>query len=243
MIDVQLPKPKRGRRRKINGLRAVAYIRVSTDDQALGPSAQRNAIEGYARTQGIEVALWVEDVGTSGAARLEDRPELWRAIDALRAERAGLLLVAKRDRLARDSLVSALLDRHLESVGARVMCADGTGNGQGPESELMRKMCDAFAEYERALIRARTKAALSAKRRRGERTGAVPYGKRLADDGVALLPDDTEMSVVRIIQGMRDEGRSFQYIVDSLNGGGTPCKGKRWHLTTVQRILRRYPMR
>jgi DNA invertase Pin-like site-specific DNA recombinase len=35
---------------------------------------------------------------------------------------------------------------------------------------------EVVVEYERALIRARTRAALQAKRARGERVGAVPYG-------------------------------------------------------------------
>lgn len=37
--------------------------------------------------------------------------------------------------------------------------ADGAGNGEGPEAALMRTLLDTFAAYERALIRARTRAA------------------------------------------------------------------------------------
>ena len=48
--------------------------------------------------------------------------------------------------------------------------------------EVNCRMVDAFAEYERAIIRARTRAALAVKRGRGERTGEVPYGFRLAED-------------------------------------------------------------
>ena len=44
-------------------------------------------------------------------------------------------------------------------------------------------MVDAFAEYERLVIKARTKAALGAKRKRGEKTGgAIPYGSELGPD-------------------------------------------------------------
>ena len=46
-----------------------------------------------------------------------------------------------------------------------------------PSSILMRRMIDAFAEYEKLIIGARTKSGLAAKRRRGEKTGGmVPYG-------------------------------------------------------------------
>ncbi len=74
-----------------------------------------------------------------------------------------MLLVAKRDRLARDVVVAAMVDRLAERHGARVLAADGTGNGDGPEAMLMRGIVDVFAQYERALIRARTKAALAVK--------------------------------------------------------------------------------
>jgi len=59
----------------------------------------------------------------------------------------------------------------------------GVGNGNGPEAQLMRTMIDAFAAYERALIRARTKAALAAKAARGERTSLhAPYGWRVGGE-------------------------------------------------------------
>ena len=46
-----------------------------------------------------------------------------------------------------------------------------SGNGDGPEHALPRNIVAAFAEYERALIRARTRAALAVKRARSERVG------------------------------------------------------------------------
>lgn len=44
----------------------------------------------------------------------------------------------------------------------------------------MRRIVDAFVEYERLVIRARTRAALTVKRSRGERIGGIPYGHQLA---------------------------------------------------------------
>lgn len=72
-----------------------------------------------------------------------------------------MLVAAKRDRLARDVLTAALVERLCELKGGRIQTADGTGNVDGPEAALIRTLLDAFAAYERALIRARTKAALA----------------------------------------------------------------------------------
>ena len=71
--------------------------------------------------------------------------------------------------LARDVVVSGMVDRLVERVGGKVLSADG--NGDGPEHALRRNIVAAFAEYERALIRARTRAALAVKRARSERVG------------------------------------------------------------------------
>ena len=51
---------------------AVAYLRVSTDDQKLGPQAQRAQIEAWATKESIEVASWHLDEGVSGGAELEE---------------------------------------------------------------------------------------------------------------------------------------------------------------------------
>jgi hypothetical protein len=52
-----------------------------------------------------------------------------KALGELRALGAGVLVVAKRDRLARDVYVAATIERAVASGGARVVSADGTANG------------------------------------------------------------------------------------------------------------------
>jgi len=54
---------------------AVAYLRVSTDRQELGPEAQRAAIEAWATREGVTVAAWHVEAGVSGAAPIADRPD------------------------------------------------------------------------------------------------------------------------------------------------------------------------
>jgi len=100
---------------------------------------------------------------------------LLEALAALKEHGAGVLLVAKRDRLARDSMTAAMVERLCERSGAIVRTADGAGDGDGPEAVLMRRMVDAFAEHERLLIKARTKAAMAVKRSRDERISREAY--------------------------------------------------------------------
>ena len=74
------------------------------------------------------------DHGVGGAEGLDKRIGLGAALAALRQKRAGVLLVAKRDRLARDPILAAMLERQVEREGSVVRAADGAGNGEGPEA-------------------------------------------------------------------------------------------------------------
>jgi DNA invertase Pin-like site-specific DNA recombinase len=95
------------------------------------------------------------------------------AIIALK--RGDVLLVAKRDRLGRDIYEILGIQRLIDRRGARVVSAAGEGtDAHSPSDVLMRGLIDQFAQYERHMIAAKTKAALQAKRARGERVSRFP---------------------------------------------------------------------
>ena len=218
--------------------RVVAYLRVSTEDQNLGPEAQRAAIDRWCKANGAAIVAVHEDLGVSGGTPLDQRPGLLAALDSVAAHKAGVLLVAKRDRLARDVMVAAMVERLVDRAGARILAADGTGNADGPEGALMRVIVDAFAQYERALIRARTKSALAVKKTRRERTGGVPYGWRLAADGVHLEEDAAEAAVVEAARELRAQGMPLRAVAAALEERGLrPRTGRAWHPQAVARLV------
>lgn len=192
--------------------KAVAYLRVSTADQHLGPEAQRASIAAWAAKASVAVISWHVDHGVGGGTDLDDRPGLVAALGELRVHGAGVLVVAKRDRLARDVYVAATIERAVAHGGARVVCADGVGNGETPADAFMRTILDAAAAYERALIRARTKAALAVKRARGESTGTAPYGFRVGSDGKTLEHEPGEQAAIAELCALRASGLSFRSI-------------------------------
>lgn len=217
---------------------AVAYLRVSTDEQKLGPEAQRAQIEAWAQREGVSVVAWHTDAGVSGGSDIADRPALVAALGELRAARAGVLVVAKRDRLARDVAVAATVERAAKACGAKVLSADGTANGDSPADAFMRTMLDGAAAYERALIRARTKAALAAKRARGERAGAVPYGYSAALDG-KLVTNEAEQGVLAIVRDLRAAGMPLRAVVAELARRGLVSRsGCAFQLTQVARMTK-----
>lgn len=157
------------------GSKAIGYIRVSTAKQAesgLGADAQRDAIERWAKQQGIAVAAVHADEGVSGSTDTLEREGLLDAIGDLR--RGDTLVVAKRDRLARDLFVMGGIERMVAKRGARIVSVAGEGterDADDPSGLLQRGIVDLFAQYERALARFRTRVALRGKARRGGRVG------------------------------------------------------------------------
>lgn len=129
---------------------------------------------------------------------------------------AGVLMVAKRDRLARDVVLAAMAEQLVARPGARVVSADG----EGPAEALMRTMIDAFAQYERAPIRQRTKAALAVKKARGLRTGGVPYGMQLAAGGKTLELCEAERAVLAQVRAWRAAGLSLRAVVAECERAG-----------------------
>jgi DNA invertase Pin-like site-specific DNA recombinase len=178
------------------------------------------------------------DKGVSGGAEVERRPGLVSAVRALHEHRAGVLVIAKRDRLARDVILAASIERLAAAAGATVVSADGAGNVAGPEGQLMRGMIDLFAQHERALIRARTKSALAVKRDRGERVGGIPLGYA-ADDVGELHVAEHELAAVARAHELRAAGFSVRQIATTLDDENYPARGQRWHATTIARLLSR----
>ena len=216
---------------------AVVYIRASKDEQQLSPEAQRAACEHYAAEHGLTIAESAAEHLCS-TTELEDRPELIRALGALRALGAGVLLVAKRDRLARDPAVAALIDRAVERCGAKVVCADGVANGEAPADRFMRAIIDAAAAYELAMIRARTKAALAVLRARGQVSGTVPLGYRI--EGDRLVEDSDEAETVAEVRKLAAEGIGAREIARRMRAAGRRTKrGGQWAGETVRSILAR----
>ncbi len=219
---------------------AIGYLRVSTERQELGPEAQRASIEAWAAREGVCLAAWYVDAGVSGASAIEARPGLLGALAALREHGAGLLVVAKRDRVARDIVIGATIERAASTAGAKLVSADGAGNAEGIEGMMVRGMTDLFAAVEREMIRSRTKAALAAKAAKGERTGEIGYGFRLAADGVHVEEDPAEQGVIAIVTELRAAGLSQRGIVRELAARGVVSRGGRpLALSQVQRLLPR----
>src|SRR6516165_9257903 len=179
---------------------AIAYYRVSTQQQGrsgLGIEAQKSAVARFAESEGIEVVAEYTEVETGkGADALERRPELAAAL--IRARKAKCpVVVAKLDRLSRDvHFISGLMAHKVAFIVAEL------GLDADP---FMLHLYAALAEKERALISARTKAALAAKKAQGVKLGNPRAAETIgrAHDAHRAAADHFASSVLPIV---RDPG-------------------------------------
>jgi DNA invertase Pin-like site-specific DNA recombinase len=208
----------------------VSYLRVSTREQGdsgLGLQAQSQAVERFANGQPILATFTEVESGKRCS-----RPQLAAAL--AECKRLGAtLLIAKLDRLARNvHFVSGLLESGVDFVCCDMPSADRT----------MLQMVSVFAEHEARCISERTRAALAAKKSRGEKWGPdnatrqVALAKGVASNqaGAAAVKD----RVYKRCRQLRDKGRSLQEIASILNGRGERTRrGKPWTPTAVHRVL------
>jgi len=149
--------------------RVALYGRVSTTDQH--PDIQIHALRAYAAARGLELAeehVYV-DHGVSGAR--DRRPALDRLLADARRRRFDAVAVVKLDRLGRSLHHLLTLLGQLEELGVGFISLDDAIDTSTASGRLFMQMRGAFAEYELAMIRERTRAGLAAARRRGKRLG------------------------------------------------------------------------
>lgn len=214
-------------------MKAFAYLRVSGMQQCEGDGfpRQRDAIQNYAAAHDITIAEEFAETGVSGTKDISLRPALQRLYIALEETSVKTIVIEKLDRLARDLMVQetiiADLRKHgitLISVAEPDLCSDDPGR------ILVRQIFGAVAQYERAVLVLRMKAAKDRIRKeKGRCEGVKPFGD-----------NDPEKATREVMHLLRREGHTFQKIATILNHRGCPTRGgKPWKTGTVAKILSR----
>lgn len=192
----------------------VGYGRVSTQDQ--NPQMQEDALHAA----GCE-KLFIEKI-SSGK---KDRPKLLAALEYLRP--GDTLVVWRLDRLARslEQLIATVKDLEHRDIAFKSLTeAIDTGT---PGGKLVFHVFGAIAEFERAIIRERTKAGVVAAKARG-RSGGRPAkleGER-ADHAKMMLDAGTSVSAVARSLGVSRSTvlRAVRLVGATADLAGSPCK-------------------
>jgi DNA invertase Pin-like site-specific DNA recombinase len=101
-----------------------------------------------------------------------DRPELHRMLDQLRD--GDVMMVWMLDRLTRSLKDLLLIMEIIDKAGAGVRSLTESIDTTTPAGRMMMQMVGTFAEFERAMIRERTRAGLKAAAAQGRKGGRSP---------------------------------------------------------------------
>jgi DNA invertase Pin-like site-specific DNA recombinase len=147
----------------------IGYARVSTDEQNL--DAQRAAL----MSAGCERIYEERESGGRW-----DRPQLQELLRSIR--RGDEAIVTRLDRVSRSVRDTLSIIEKLEAAGAGFRSLAENVDTVSPAGRMLTTMLAAFAEFEPASIRARTRDGLAAARKRGVVLGRKP----------ALTPEQRE---------------------------------------------------
>jgi site-specific DNA recombinase len=220
---------------------AIGYVRVSTSGQAIeGVSleAQQARIKAWCAANGYELRQVFTDHGISGK-RTSNRPALNNAIAAVCRQKGAALVVYSLSRLARSTRDAINLAEKLEKAGADLVSLSEHLDTTSASGKMIFRLLAVLAEFERDLISERTRAALAHKRSKGERTGNIPFGFRLAEDGIHLVQESTEQATLRKLRSMKTRGLPWRVIAEQFNEEGVPTRnGQPWTLFTARKCAR-----
>jgi DNA invertase Pin-like site-specific DNA recombinase len=222
-------------------MKAIAYIRVSTTEQAetgISMDAQRAKIKAYCELAGLELVDIIAEEGVSGSKPLATRPGGMELIKQLATGEVKHIISMKLDRLFRDAEDALMTSKAWDKAGIALHLIDMGGQTLNTATAMGRfflNMMAGFAELERNLIAERTRIGLQHLKATGQVYGPTPVGYDRSGD--ELTPNHRELSLVTEILEKRAAGYSLRKIADELNTSGTPTKaGGKWHASTIKYI-------
>jgi len=157
--------------------RAGLYARVSTNDQQT-LAMQNRAMREYVARRGWTIALQVREVN-SGATRREAREKL---IEAARRREIDVVLVWRLDRWGRSVTDLLATLQELSHLGVGFVSLTEALDLTTPAVRAMAGLLAIFAEFEREVLRERTRAGLVQARQNGKRLGRPETAARHSVD-------------------------------------------------------------
>jgi site-specific DNA recombinase len=221
--------------------RVVAYIRVSTENQADGGvslDAQRAKLEAYALAMDLELVAIEEDAGLS--AKTLARPALRRALAMLDAGTADGVLVAKLDRLTRSVRdLGELVERYFAAKHSLLSVADSIDTGSAA-GRLVLNVLTSVAQWEREATGERTRGALAHLKASGVRLGGEALGWERGSETDAegrrvIRTVERDGATIKRVLELRAEGLTLRAIAERLTAEGHRTKrGGKWAPETVR---------
>ena len=235
-----------GRKRKaaaavVSGNQAIAYLRVSTTEQATGGlslDAQEARLRAFALAVGLDLVTVLREEAVSGTVPLRDRPEGAKLVAAVEAGEVQHVLAVKLDRLFRNASDARDVAISWDALGVALKLLDLGGqplDTATPMGKFFFLLLAGVAELERDMIADRTSTALKQKQVRGEHVGRAPRGSRIVEK--RLVSDGDELRLYLRASKLREQGLTYQQVAVTLEQEGfAAVRGRKLWPSTVYKL-------
>lgn len=228
-------------------VRAVGYVRVSTEQQAqegVSLDAQKVRIQAHCTALDIKLVEIIADEGVS--AKSLERPGIQKALKMLRQDKADALIVMKLDRLTRSVKdLGHLCEVYFGDGKAwSLLSVSDSIDTRSASGKLILNVLTSVAQWEREAIADRVREAMQHMKAQGVFLGAAPYGWKYIDEvdehgRRKLVERPKEQAGIKRICELYETDMYVWQICEQLDAEKVPPRGPHWHRATVYRVLRR----
>jgi len=154
-------------------MKAVLYIRVSTNEDRQNPKTQELPLIEYCKNKGLEYDIFQEYASGSR----ESRPELDKMLTGIRKGLYNKVIVWRLDRLGRNLKHLLQLIEEFKNKNVKFISLTEGFDTTTIQGELFFSIAGAFAQFERALTRERINSGLDRARAENKKLGR-PFGSK-----------------------------------------------------------------
>jgi DNA invertase Pin-like site-specific DNA recombinase len=207
--------------RKAIGIVRVSQVKGREGDSFASPETQAERIRAVCERDRLVLLEIDEELDVSGGANLARRPGLSRAVAAIEAGEAQVIVAAYFDRFFRNMAVQREVIERVERAGGAVLTVDmGAVSHATAAQWLSGTLMGAFAEYQRRTTGERAGEAQA----RAVARGALPYANvppgLLRNDDGTLRPDPKLGPAVAQAVRMRADGATIKAVRAFLAANG-----------------------
>lgn len=217
-------------------MKAAAYIRVSTDEQALegfSLTAQLSELQKYCQNNNITIHEVYQDEGISG--QKEDRPRFQAMLRDAEKGLFNVILVHKFDRFARSVEISQKIKNRLKKANVNVISITEPIE-DSPIGFFQEGLLELLSEYFIRNLSKEVKKGLVQRASEGHHVGMMPYGYFCK--GGEVFVNEEQAKVIREIYDLYLQGWGYHKIAKHLNYSEIKTMtGGEWSYFQVDRIL------
>ena len=204
-------------------IKAVGYMRTSSATNVGvdkdSDKRQRASIEAYAKHAGYEIddADWFYDPAIRGEDSLASRPAFAAMMERLLSNGVRTVIVEDASRFARDLILQLTGHDQLRALGITLIAANAPQHflEDTPTAVLIRQVLGAVAQFEKATLVAKLKAARDRKK---ERTGKCSGRKSHKELNPAMVSMAKDLSKGRSLR----EVSALMHCAGFVNAAGKP---------------------